>query len=241
LVPSLLGLIQTASSVSLQADLQYQKRGNRFEGIRPKPVSGYDVELISALVDFTEPAESTPQHFRLRFFLDRAREVHLTVRELDYKVYYWLDQVQPKEPWRLGFGNIFSWPTADVIQHLNPLRMYDLGAVARLGKTMPGRVESVAPLIFYHSQPPTTVEGYLFTFKTNGDARLTSSIYREGSNEALSTEIFRRQSGGRPFTVRWNSSRSERGQYRLVLKGYFLDNNNPLDQTVNFFHEPTVK
>lgn len=35
--------------------LQYQNRGNRHEGLRPKPVSGYDIELLSALVEHREP------------------------------------------------------------------------------------------------------------------------------------------------------------------------------------------
>jgi hypothetical protein len=221
--------------------LQYQKRGDRYEGIKPKPGSGYDIELISALVDFRERIDSVPARFRLQFYLEKPQEVHLVVRELDYREYYWLDRVQPSVPWRPGFENIFEWPTADVIQQLNQLQMYDLGAVARLEKPMPGLVESVAPLILYHSQPPATVAGYLFTFKSNGDARLTSSVYREGKTGALSTEIFRRQRGGRPFTVHWNSSQAEKGSYRLVLKGYLLDNNDPLNQTVRFFHQPRVK
>jgi hypothetical protein len=99
----------------------------------------------------------------------------------------------------------------------------------------------VAPVIFYHSRAPVTVDGYLFTFKTNGDARLTSSIYQDGKAEALATEIFARQRGGRPFTVRWDSSRAGQGNYRLVLKGYFLDSNDPVNQTVRFFHQPSAK
>jgi hypothetical protein len=118
--------------------------------------------------------------------------------------------------------------------------MYDLGAVARLDKSVPSMVESVAPLIFYHSKPPATVDGYLFTFKVSADARFTGSVYRDTKSEALSTEIFRRQPGGRPFTVRWDSSRAERGYYRLVLKGFFLETNVPLNQTVQFFHQPRV-
>jgi hypothetical protein len=241
LVSGLLGPVQPTSSGGVQVDLQYQKRGDRFEGIKPKPVSGGDVELISALVDFRERVDSTPPRFRLRFFLERPQKVYLTVRELDYKHYYWLDQVQPKVPWQPGFENIFEWSTIDVIQKLNQLDMYDLGAVARLQKPTPSMVESVAPLIFYHSQAPHTIDGYLFTFKTNGDVRLTSSVYREGEAKALSTQIFRRQRGGRPFTVRWESSQAEKGYYRLMLEGYFLSSNDPINQTVRFFHQPRVK
>ena len=41
-----------------QLDLQYQQRGDRYEGVKPKPVSGYDIELISVLADYQEPHEA---------------------------------------------------------------------------------------------------------------------------------------------------------------------------------------
>ena len=57
--------------LSLWADsnLDYQNRGDRFEGIRPKPVSGYDIELISVLVDYQEPATQLPDQLRIAFHL----------------------------------------------------------------------------------------------------------------------------------------------------------------------------
>jgi len=38
-----------------QLALQYQQQGDRCEGIKTKPVSGYDSDLISALVDYQKP------------------------------------------------------------------------------------------------------------------------------------------------------------------------------------------
>lgn len=35
----------SATGALAQTELKYQKRANRYEGIRPKPVSGYDIEL----------------------------------------------------------------------------------------------------------------------------------------------------------------------------------------------------
>ena len=240
-VVGLVAAVDESLSVSPQVSLQYQKRGDRYEGIKPKPVSGYDIELISALVNYRDTVDFTPARFRIKFYLEKLQSVHLVVRELDYREYYWLDRVQPQVPWRKGFDNLFEWSTTDVIQQLNQLKMYDLGVVARLERPAASQVESVAPVIFYHSHVPVTVDGYLFTFKTNGDARLTSSIYQDGKAEALSTEVFARQRGGRPFTVRWDSSRAGQGNYRLVLKGYFLDSNDPVNQTVRFFHQPRAK
>jgi hypothetical protein len=224
-----------------QTHLQYQNRGNRFEGIKPKPVAGYDIELISARVDYKEEVVQMPDRFTAKFYLKEPSEVHLTVRELDYKYYYWLDKVRPSEAWRQGFDNVFAWPTQDVIRQLDEIKMYDLGVVARLMKPEPSQVERVAPVIFYHSKLPAAITGYLFTFKTNSDARLTCSVYKEGEATPVFTSIIPRQRGGRPFTLRWDSLQAKAGSYKLVLKGYFLDTNDTIEQIVYFYHQPVVK
>ena len=117
-----------------QVDLQYQDRGNRHEGIKPKPVSGYDIELISVRADYDEEAERMPDRLKVKFYLEQPAEVGLTVRELDYKYYYWMDKIQPSRPWRPGFDNVFEWPTKDVIQRLGHLATADLGIIVRLDR-----------------------------------------------------------------------------------------------------------
>ena len=221
--------------------VEYQNRGNRYEGVKPKPVSGYDIELISVRVDYKEEVKQMPDWFKLRFYLEASSEVYLTVREIDYKYYYWMDKIKPEQPWKPGFENVFEWSTQDVLQQLGEIKIYDLGIVARLEKPEASKLERVAPVIFYHSQFPATINGYLFTFKTNGDARLTCSFYREEKAEAEFTQNIHLQRGGRPFTVRWDSAQAAEGSYKLVIKGYFLDTNNPIDQTVHFYHRPDVK
>lgn len=224
-----------------ETPLQYQSRGNRYEGIKPKPVAGEDVELISALVDYKEKGKRMPDQLKVRFYVKKPIDIYLTVRELDYKYYYWMDKIRPSRPWRSGFVNIFKWPTSEVIQQLDDLQVYDLGVIARLKKPEPSKVEHVTPVIFYHSRFPYTIKGYLFTFRTNGDARLSCSFYKKGEAVPLFTQIFRRQRGGRPFTVRWDSTKATEGSYKLVVSGYFLDTNDPIDQTVHFYHRPNVK
>src|SRR5436853_280382 len=76
--------------------LQYQDRGNRHEGLKLKPVSGYDIELLSALVDYREPSPTWPQTLHLKFFLPAAEPVFVNVRQPRPKtVYYWLDKIIP--------------------------------------------------------------------------------------------------------------------------------------------------
>lgn len=237
----LLTLGASPSQVQSTLGVQYQARGNRYEGIKPKSVSGYNIELVSALVDYKDEALHVPDQFKIKFYLEHPSKTYVTVRELDYRYYYWMDKVQPSKPWGTGFGNIFEWPTREVVRQLEGLKMYDLGVLVRLEKPEPGAVERVAPALFYHSQAPPTVKGYLLTFKTYRDARLTCSIYKEGTKVELFTRSFRRQSGGRPFSVKWSTSGTTDGIYKLVIKGYFLDNNERIDQTVIFYHHNLIE
>ena len=96
-----------------QTELQYQSRGQWYEGVKPKPVSGYDIELISVLVDYQEESQTLPQKLKLRFYLEQDEDVFLTVRELDYEYYYWLDRVKRDvtHHGKPGTYNSFEWET----------------------------------------------------------------------------------------------------------------------------------
>jgi hypothetical protein len=244
LVRNFLFLVLLMMPLSLWADsnLDYQNRGDRFEGIRPKPVSGYDIELISVLVDYQEPAAQLPDQLRVAFHLQSQPAVHLTVREQDYRLFYWLDKIKPTKPWQANSLNEFTWPTGAVLRQLDQrLNIYELGVLIRLKKETPGSVEDVAPAILYHTRPPEKIGGYLFTMKTNGDARLSCKIFRDGTADPLMSQSFRRIPGGRPFTVRWDAGGAQEAHHALVCDGYFLDTNQHLSQTVRFFHRPTMR
>jgi hypothetical protein len=224
------------------ANLDYQNRGDRFEGVKPKPVSGYDIEVISVLADYQEPATQLPDQLRVGFYLQSQTPVRLTVREQDYRLYYWLDKVKPTKEWQAKSVNEYTWPTGAVLRQLDQkLNLYELGVLIRLGREIPAENEDIAPAILYHAQPPDKINGYLFTMKTNGDARLSCKVLRGKESTELMTQAFRRIPGGRPFTVRWDAAGAQEGQYALVCNGYFLDTNQPLRQTVRFFHRPTVR
>jgi hypothetical protein len=236
-------LAVTLPCARAQDALDYQKRANRFEGVRAKPVSGFDIELLAAQVDYLDNPEKLGERFHVRFFLKRPGEVYLVVRELDYQHYYWLDKVAPKSPWQPGFGNQFDWPTADVVQRLGDLRISDLGVVARLGRENPSAIEEVAPALFFQSQFPTKVEGYVFRFRIREDAKLKGAIYKEEGGEPLFVRDLGRQLGDRPFSFKWEvaASHAAEGTYKLVLSGYLLDTNQKISQVVQFYHRPVVK
>lgn len=223
-------------------NLDYQNRGDRFEGVKPKPVSGYDIEVISVLADYHDAAERLPDQLRVGFYLHNETPVHLTVREQDYRLFYWLDRVKPVKGWQAKSVNEYTWPTAAVLRQLDQtLNLYELGVLIRLGRETPAVNEDIAPAILYHAQFPDKISGYLFTMKTNGDARMLCKIFRGKEPTELMTQVFRRIPGGRPFTVRWETGAAQEGQYSLICNGYFLDTNRPLRQTVRFFHRPAAR
>ncbi len=214
--------------------LQYQNRGNRHEGLRPKPVSGYDIELLSALVDGRAPGPGWPPALRLKFYLPANDKVFVIVRQPRPRTdYYWLDKVVPPAPWRARSFNEFSWPTEPVLRKLSSFSAGDLGVVVRLRREDPSRAEMVAPAALFAAQPPPAATGYRFTFKTNGTARVSGRISRSDK------EVFRRpqswERAGSPFTLVWDAQGQPDGEYRLDLSGYF-DDNTPLVKEVRFHH-----
>ena len=224
-------------------DLTYQKRTHRSEGIKAKPVSGFDIELLSAQVDYAEHVDKIAERFYARFYLQRPTPVFLTVRELDYKHYYWLDNIEPASSWRAGFDNVFDWPTKDVVSQLSGLTIGDLGTVARLGSAQPQAIERVAPVIFYQSNYPSAVSGYRFAFKLRDDAKIKAMIYPEKNGDGIAVQSLAPQRGGRPFWIKWDlaSSAPPEGAYKLIVSGYVLNSNDPINQIVHFYHQPRLK
>ena len=227
--------------LSTQEELKYRDRGDRFEGILQPQVAGYDIELLSAIIDYQEPSDGIPPYLKVKFYLKQSYRPFLVARELDVTYHYWMDNVHG-HTWQTNSENYFAWPTGEVVQKLEQIKsMYELGVVARLDKERPSKEETIAPIIFYHNSPPSTVDGYLFTFKTNGPSRLTCHMYKEGGNSPIFTQNFPRVWGDQPFTVQWNSSRAEDGWYRLVINGSFRNNNDPVDKVVKFYHKRVVE
>ncbi|MEO5862612.1 MAG: hypothetical protein ABIW48_04340 [Burkholderiales bacterium] len=206
-------------------------------------MSGFDIELLSAQVDHPEAADRLGERFHARFFLERPTPVFLTVRELDYKNYYWLDNIEPRGSWQAGFNNVFDWPTKDVISQLPGLTINDLGTVARLENPQPRAIERVAPVIFYQSRYPAEIKGYRFAFKLRGDAKIKAMIYPDKSGDGILVHPLALQRGGRPFWIKWEvaSPPPPEGAYKLIVSGYMLSTNEALNQMVYFHHHPRLK
>lgn len=233
-------------SALAQSSLDYRDRGNRFEGVRPLPVSGYTIELLSFRATYDEPLRpgSNPALYRMRFFLENRVPAYVVVREVQNKHSYWLDEVKTPTPWGPGFANAFEWSTKDVIDQLPGLKLYDLGVTVRVGNKMPSDLETVAPVILYHSVLPGAISGYEFAFKTNATARLEFTVERGDGTAVTPTptpRIAPKWSYGVPLHVTWDASRAAAGEYRLKVTGRVLENNNKLGKEIRFFHQPNVR
>ena len=219
----------------------YQDRGDRCEGIHPQLVGAYDVELISAIANYREVANRLPDFFKLKFCLpNHPRNIHVKVRELEYEHFYWMTDPNPENSWTRGCSNFFEWSTATVIQRLTGLSMSNLGVLVRLGGKKPSVKEKIAPVIFYHSKLPNNISGYLFTFKTNRDAKLKYSI-RKGRTKIFESSNYLRTRGNKPFQVRWDNAPKQSGNYKLSLKGFFISNGEPIHQLVQFYHQSKIR
>jgi hypothetical protein len=233
-----------AASVGLAANqrqLDYQERPYAFEGVKPRPVSGFDIELLSATVEHAGKAAVIGDRLQLRFFLERKRPVYLVVREIDQRFFYWLDKA--KSSWTLGY-NTFSWPASSVLRHLPELSITDLGVLVRLDKEDPSALESVAPATFSTTADTnTTAKGYVFVFKVRDDALVRATVFDETKGMPVFATDLGQQRGGRPFPVHWDLVKfpAPAGPYRLVLKGYVLATNDPLSQVVRFLHVAAEK
>lgn len=236
-------VVASTAPVLPQPRVEYRNRGDRFEGVRALPVSGYTIELLAAQATYQEPlpAASPPPVYRLRFFLEQPAPAHVVVREVDNRYSYWLDKLRPSTPWRPGFDNQFAWSTRDVIARLAGLKLYDLGVVVRVGSESPSDLETVAPAVLYHSVLPPSIGGYEFAFKTNATARLELSIERSDGTPAErqpEPRLVNSWPFGVPLRVTWDASHSRAGEYRLTVRGRARQNNQTFRKEVRFFHQP---
>ncbi len=233
-----LGLVATVNiAVAQSVQMEYQDRGNRYEGVRPAMVSGFDLDLVSALVECQENVGETPDTLRIEFYLPDSSSAHIIVQELDPEFFYRMDKVRPPAPWLPKAHNEFKWPTVDVIAQLTGLNPPEFGAIVRLRNPEPRLVEWVAPAVLCFSRPDT-VQTYIFTFVVSADAQVNATVYEEMSQKEVSRLTFLRKRGGRPFAVQWDDAKAAEGWYRIVLSGYLLTTNDPIAKTVYFYHRP---
>ena len=228
--------------------LDYKPRGkpaNRSEGVIPSPVSGYDVELLSARLTYRdELLNGAPSTLKvgLGVKLKDGENIDIVVRELDNRHYYRLDKVTHN--WRQA---PFEWPAGDVLTPLSKnqgtITMADLGVVAWI-KTeadadpqTQSQLDWVAPVTFYSESPPVQARDYLFTFKVAATANVKCEIVQVMDNlskKLVHSMEFKNQAGRRPFTLLWSNPNAASGNYRVIVNGVLVNGGRLATYSVNF-------
>lgn len=235
LVTTVLGLVTLGMAGD---DLSYRNRGDRYEGTKPKPIGGYEVELLGAVVE-PLPTAGFPDRAAISFFLEREESLHVLIREREPREYYRLDQVKPASPWRSRATNTFIWPSGEVLRPLG-LEPADLLFLVRLGADRPRSRERVAPVLLEPAAGGRKIGGYRFTFRLQSTAKTRHAVYAPGSTEPLQPmPPYSRRAADAPFEIFWSAEGQAEGTYRLVLEGCFTADNVPLKQEVEIFHSPT--
>jgi hypothetical protein len=240
----LLIVLALVTTASVGADIKYQPRGDRWEGTLAENVSGFEVELLSATVDYAEAPAPVAEAFHLRFFLEKSYQTpHVIVRELSNRRYYWLDKVQPTSPWKPGLSNEYAWSTAPVIRPLGDLDISQLGVVVRLDGPAAKPVELIAPAVLFQSRSTETITGYRFVFKlVKGGNDLQASIFADTDlQHPVWSQTLGKKLGETPIHAVWPVNASvARGWYRVVLSGTSLGTGLKISQVVRFYHEPSA-
>src|SRR5271165_3122518 len=95
----LLGSMLNTGNAGDMNRLEYQNRGDYYEGVRATPAAGLIIELLSAKAIHNEPAstETLPPKYRLRFYLlkNDIRPVSVVVQDVGGQTGYVLDKVKP--------------------------------------------------------------------------------------------------------------------------------------------------
>lgn len=207
-------------------DLEYKPRGNRHEGLRSHPVSGYQLELISVMLDHSlEFGNTLPGNLTVEFYIPDSTlispdAVRLTVRESNYDLYYWLDQARPDSTWSVG-RNRFTWSTEDVLQKLDMPQIHnllqDLAVLLQLGPgTGPIRT---TPALLCGPGPPKIPRACLFTLRPNSSCTLNMRISSAAGGAPLHEEIGRRCDAESAVDFLWPLTNVPAGRYVLEVTG----------------------
>ena len=224
-------------------ELAYKDRGGYHEGIRTAPSTGAELDLVAAMINQTEPYSALPPSFRALFYLPNRDPVHLTIREVNRRYFYWLDRFASTN-WQAHKVNNIHWETGPVFQFLRgtggPLKLEELGAVVRLGKSGNAADEVVAPVALYHANALTSIESYRFVFLPSRQMRLKFEVFAKGTEDKaqpLMNQIVPIAPANFPQSVTWKIGTQQDGWFELIASGYFLSSEGErIRKRVTFFH-----
>lgn len=234
------------SSAQIPLPFQYQKRQDRFEGVKDaRHAAGEHLELLSATIPVAAQLPREPETMYLGFFLEREGNVAITVRQPEMN--YWMEPIdergRKRVPAKPGF-NYFTWD-GRIVKYL-ARQTEELSLCALVART-DTRATSVIPAILYDAsskpQSDIPVEEYEFTFFPNAEVSLTYEIKAPGG-ETVDKDDLLDMPEEKPIKIRWRPGRHQRGQYQLSLSAQFpVRDRPPVKQTMSlsFLHVGVIK
>lgn len=197
----LVGLFAAVSGASGDCpSCKWTDRGDRFEGIARRQVSGGCCELLGVHYQRADQLASGAERLSLFFWLpaEMTPEIVVGQRDVNYLM----------TPKSRGYGRglqRFSWPRGEV---LAPLRVQI--------DTLQARVSDSAavyfPALLSTSDRPIPAGKYAFVLESAGALDLQCTIAREEKGRLVPVRSFRQtEEFGGVFTVEWDG-RDDRGQ-----------------------------
>jgi hypothetical protein len=237
LVLLLLAAILGAGSVNgAVSSTEYCDRGNRFEGTRTLPVTGESLELVSVQVCRPDAPARPGDPMHVTFYLPDTSVVSIVVREVELSYNYWMDRVRPSASgWVPGKVNDFSWPASDVLQKLDALSPSNLGVLVTVGPAN-GRdgTRRICPAAMFSGRTPKAVSAISFICRPTADANVTPRI--DGPLDYSATFDPMRIRDQEPAALDWPCADRVPGWYVLTLRGYFLNDEVPIQMKFEFYN-----
>jgi hypothetical protein len=250
-----LSLCLSAVSAGQYDGLQYQRRGEKDEGLRTVAVSGPDVELVSARIEgsasrFLEadkPSGGWGEVLVARFYVPQTERVYLSVRQLrSLSTYYWLTFPTRFAPdlaagWTAGAVNEYAWQTSPVLSALPGVTRDNLGVVARQGERRESNVQRVLPVALFDNVPIESAQVYRFSWRALTRVKVEIAVSRLTDEPAVTIDhrASRWEEAGSPFIYVWRPAGAQEGWYRVTLTGHF-STNAPLTREVQFYHKVSL-
>ncbi|MEL6672774.1 MAG: hypothetical protein AAFR61_11305 [Bacteroidota bacterium] len=158
-VSSFLLLTFSLINKDLVAQVDYQDRGNRYEGTKEKPVSAKPLILVAALAyPGIEPYQKwQDQSLKVAFYAPKNLGFQVHARETDGHIIYRMDSKPSQAP--RGWHEFTPWEVDEVLTRVE-LFANNLGVLVNFD--LPGKV--IAPAVVYHTRKPQQVNSYHFSF-----------------------------------------------------------------------------
>jgi hypothetical protein len=229
--------LRGAVPVFAEKTTAYGPRRNRSDGLRAHPVSGYQLELISVLLDAPTSNSTLPESLSVEFYLGDSTHtapgsIDIIVRESSYSNYYWLDRPVPASgSWRSG-RNVFSWPTSDVLAAVDPeYPIAGLSALVVLGTVEPGRPIRTTPALLRGPAATGIPDVCLLTFRPGARCKLRVVVRNASGAEVFSSGSARNCDAELPADFLWPVKDLPSGTYRVEAQGTLLRTGAPVALT----------